>query len=55
VIVEPPSFPEMIASPGVVELVKVAEYDPLLLSVTAVKVPAVVESVTVPPLEVRLF
>jgi hypothetical protein len=33
----------------------VAEYDPLLLLVTALSVPAVVDSVTVPPLEVRLF
>jgi hypothetical protein len=39
----------------VVELVSVAEYEPLLLLVTAPSEPSVVESVTVPPLAVRLF
>jgi hypothetical protein len=43
------------AVPEVVELVSVAEYDPLLLLVTALSEPSVVESVTVPPLETRLF
>jgi hypothetical protein len=55
VIAEPPIVPDTVAVPVVVELVSVAEYDPLLLLVTALSEPAVVESVTVPPLETRLF
>jgi hypothetical protein len=55
VIAEPPIVPETVAVPAVVELVSVAEYEPSPLSVTALRVPAVVDSVTVPPLEVRSF
>jgi hypothetical protein len=54
-IVEPAIVPDTEAVPVVVELVNVAEYDPLLLSVTALSEPSVVESTTVPPLETRLF
>jgi hypothetical protein len=55
VIVEPAIVPDTVAVPAVVELVSVAEYDPLLLLVTALRVPAVVASVTVEPPEVTLF
>jgi hypothetical protein len=55
VIAEPAIVPDTVAVPAVVELVSVAEYDPLLLLVTALSEPSVVESVTVPPLAVRLF
>jgi hypothetical protein len=55
VIAEPPIVPDTEAAPVVVELVSVAEYEPLLLLVTALSEPSVVKSVTVPPVEVRLF
>jgi hypothetical protein len=55
VIAEPAIVPDTVAVPVVVELVNVAEYEPLPLSVTALSEPSVVESVTVPPVETRLF
>jgi hypothetical protein len=54
-IVEPAIVPDTVAVPAVVELVSVAEYEPLPLLVTALSEPSVVESTTVPPVEVRLF
>jgi hypothetical protein len=55
VIAEPAIVPDTVAVPAVVELVSVAEYDPLLLSLTALRVPAVVASVTVKPPDATLF
>lgn len=51
----PASVPDTVAVPAVVDEVSVAEYVPLLLFVTADKVPRVVDSTTVPPETVRLL
>jgi hypothetical protein len=55
VIVELSIVPDTVAVPVVVELFSVAVYVPLLLSVTALSVPSVVESVTFAPPDVTLF
>jgi hypothetical protein len=55
VIAEPAIVPDTVAVPEVVELVSVAEYEPLPLSVTALSEPLLVLRATAPPLEVRLF
>ena len=49
----PSSVAEMLAVPATVDDVSVAVYVPFALSVTAPRVPAVVESATVPPLTAR--
>jgi hypothetical protein len=51
----PLRVPEIVALPATVGDVNIAEYIPLLLSVTLPRVPAVVPSATVPPLAVRLL
>jgi hypothetical protein len=55
VIALPFNVPVIVAVPATVDDVKVAEYVPLLLSVTEPGVPEVVESATVAPPVVKLF
>jgi hypothetical protein len=54
-IAVPPIVPVIEAEPVVVGLVSVAEYVPLALSVTELRLPRVVDRTTVPPLEVKLL